>query len=262
MHIFILTDFEGISGVESRDMIDSDNENYDKARNYLMSDTNAAIAGAFAGGADKVSVIDGHSGGLNFIEEKLDSRVVQISADTYYKTKFSEWDVDGFIALGAHAKAGTVCAFLDHTKSSRSWFDYKINGVSYGEIGIHASTFGLIDIPMIMVTGDEATCREAKELVLDVVTVSVKKATERNKAESIPVEEAYELIYNAAKEAVTKVGKIKPYKITLPATVEVTYTRNDYCDRAMKKDPSLIRNGRTVTRVLEAPICFDGFNQF
>jgi len=87
------------------------------------------------------------------------------------------------------------------------------------------------------------------------MTVSVKKATQRNKAECIPSDKARELIFNAAKEALTRIGEIKPYKIALPLSVEVTYTRNDYCDSAVERDPTLKRCGRTVRRYLDKPTC-------
>ena len=255
MHIFIMTDIEGISGIDHIDMIDMENECYKTAVKYLMSDVNAAISGAFAGGADKVTVLDGHGTGRNFIKEELDPRAEQLSASTYFNRPIGEWDIDAFFAIGCHAMAGAEKAFLDHTQSSRAWFDYKINGKSHGEIGAQAAFFGMTDIPLLMVTGDDAACAEAKEFVPDVLTVSVKKATKRNEAECIPTDEARELIFNASREALARIGEIKPYKIDLPVTVEVTHTRNDYCDSAVERDPTLKRCGRTVTRYLEKLTC-------
>jgi D-amino peptidase len=39
----------------------------------LMLDVNAAVEGAFEGGASDVYVVDGHGGGKNFIKEMLAS---------------------------------------------------------------------------------------------------------------------------------------------------------------------------------------------
>ncbi len=255
MHIFIMTDIEGISGIDNIDMIDMNNEGYKTAVKYLMSDVNAAIDGAFAGGADRVTVVDGHGTGSNFIKSELDPRAEQMSAGAYFRRTLDEWDIDAFFAIGCHAMAGTERAFLDHTQSSNAWFDYKINDVSHGEIGQQAAFFGVADIPLLMVTGDKAACDEAAEIDPEIVTVCVKKADIRNKATCISVEEAGKLIFDGARRAMGKIGKIKPYKIEFPATIEVTHTRNDYCDSAVKRDPTLIRNGRTVVRYLERATC-------
>ena len=58
MKVAIITDLEGISCVDSIDMIFGDG--YQFACEQLMLDVNAAINGAFEGGADEVFVVDGH----------------------------------------------------------------------------------------------------------------------------------------------------------------------------------------------------------
>jgi len=251
MKIFIMTDLEGISGIDHIDMIGKNPEEYEKAREYLMLDVNATVRGLFDGGADEVTVFDGHGSGSNFIKEKLDPRAHQITIEEYFKTPIEKWNFDGFVSIGCHAMAGTVNAFLDHTQSSLAWFDFKINGKSYGEIGQQAVLFGVACIPLLMVSGDSAACREAEELVPGIVAACTKNAVERNRASCLPVEKSTSLIYEAAKNAIIHIGKTKPYKIDLPVTLDVTFTRNDYCDEAIKRDASLIRDGRRVTRRLD-----------
>jgi D-aminopeptidase len=38
-------------------------------------------------------------------------------------------EIDAYAEIGLHAMAGTQNAFLEHTQSSKQWFDYQINGV-------------------------------------------------------------------------------------------------------------------------------------
>ena len=119
MKIFIMTDLEGISGISRKEQVDN-SERY--ALERLMADVNAAVRGAFDGGADEVYVEDGHGGGRNFIKELLDPRAVQIgNAGTGVKTMT---EVDAMFLIGAHAMSGTLNAFLDHTQSSMTWHDY------------------------------------------------------------------------------------------------------------------------------------------
>ena len=56
------------------EMIRRDNSGYDYSVKRLMIDVNAAIDGAFAGGATRVTVLDSHGGGGNFDISLLDKR--------------------------------------------------------------------------------------------------------------------------------------------------------------------------------------------
>ena len=72
--IYIHTDLEGIAGIDSFEMMQRTSETYRDCCKLLMGDLNAAIEGAFAGGADHVTVLDSHGGGSNFKLELLDPR--------------------------------------------------------------------------------------------------------------------------------------------------------------------------------------------
>ena len=69
------------------------------------------------------------------------------------------------------------------------------------------------------------------------------------------LEESLELIKNAAKEGVEKAKDIKPTKISLPAEISVTFTRNDYCDFRFKEGVTE-RNGRTLTKTIKELNCY------
>lgn len=62
MRVFIMTDLEGISLVDSIDMMDQETEGYRFACERLIADTNAAVQGAIDAGADEILVCDGHGG--------------------------------------------------------------------------------------------------------------------------------------------------------------------------------------------------------
>ena len=252
MKVIIISDLEGISCVDDIDMIFVDEE-YQKARKLLMEDVNATISGAFEGGASEVYVLDGHGGGNNFIPELLDKRAKQIKFADFNCFECDEYDAA--ITMGCHAMAGTTEAFLDHTQSSSTWFDYKVNGKSYGEIGQQAITFGAHSVPLVMVSGDLAACNEAKSLIPNIATAIVKSAKIRNKAECLPLEEALKKISDAAADGVRRYKEIKPYKIETPADISLTLYRNDYCDDIVKNNANLQRNGRTVSKTVDTIKC-------
>lgn len=251
MHILIITDCEGISCVDDIEMMNENNLSHQKARELLMDDINAAISGLFDGGATKVTVVDGHHSGTNFIKEELDPRAVELPIKEFSTMKIGTVKFDGICCIGCHAMAGTEKAFLDHTQSAAAWFDYCINGKKFGEIGQQAIWAGADNIPLIMVSGDEAACNEAKELVDGVSCAVVKTANERNKAICIPKTDALKLIYDAAKCGIENINTIKPIKVQLPCLVELTLAHSEYCDEIMKASPELKRVGRTITKILK-----------
>jgi D-amino peptidase len=246
MKIFIMTDLEGISGISRKEQVDN-SEPY--ALERLMADVNAAIRGAFDGGADEVYVEDGHGGGRNFLKELLDPRAVQVGNAGTGVTDMTK--ADAMFLIGAHAMSGTLNAFLDHTQSSMTWHDYYVNGRRCGEIAQEAIYAGAFGVPVVMVSGDMTACTEARQFLGNIRTAVVKYAVCRNEAECIPDDEAERLIYEAAKAAMGRIGEAKPYKITLPAEIKIEYNRADYCDDAAKWSGAERLDARTLRKVVD-----------
>ena len=254
MRVYIMTDLEGISLVDSIDMMDQESEGYRFACQRLIADTNAAIQGCFDAGADEVFVSDGHSSGHNFPEGMLDPRATQIR-------NFNDPSIfDGCVAymeIGLHAKPGTLNGFLDHVQNSRKWYNYYINGKTYGELAQGAAYCGAYGVPVVMVSGDEAACREASEMIDGIVCAVVKKGIGRNKAQCIPSEEALRLIREAACEGVRKAGQIKPFSVELPAQLKLEVYRTDYCDEIMEMNPALTRvDARTMVKSIDRIVTY------
>ncbi|MBQ7725662.1 MAG: M55 family metallopeptidase [Clostridia bacterium] len=247
MNILMMTDLEGITGVDSIDMIPYGSEGYRNACIQLEKEINTVVRGFFDGGADHVYVIDGHGGGNNFNPEQIDRRAVVLKYPAWEKI-VQDGLIDAYAEIGLHAMAGTEHAFLDHTQSSVKIFDYTINGVSYGELGQAAAFVGAFDVPVIMVSGDHAICEEAKNLIEGISVAPVKQALCRNKAVSLPEKEARELLYTTAKNSLRSITKIKPFKVPLPAEVRWVYQRADYCDEVMEQGKFERLNARTVRK--------------
>lgn len=130
MKVLIITDLEGISGVDRVEQVDN---NDPFALERLMVDVNAAIRGAFDGGATEVLVVDGHCHGQNFLPGKLDSRATKI--DGFFQNSAVIEEVDALFSVGIHAMSGAQNAFYDHTQTAICWHDYFVNGRKYGELG-------------------------------------------------------------------------------------------------------------------------------
>lgn len=251
MKVLIMTDLEGISGVNTMEMVSEEGTPGHKfALERLMFDVNAAVDGAFEGGAIAVYVRDGHGGGKNFIKEMLDPRAVEVDS-TGWQEIIKSGEINAFMLIGAHAMAGTINGFLDHTQSSKAWYNYIVNGRKCGEIAQGAIFVGAFDVPFVMVSGDQAACVEARSFLGDIECAVVKYGIGRNYARLVELDDALTRIKKAAKDSLKLIGKVKPYKPLLPLEIKLELYRSDMCDELMKKCDNIERlDARTVRKLV------------
>ncbi len=255
MKIYIHTDMEGVAGMDNAEIMERSHPRHREAAEALMADLNAAVDGAFAGGAAHVTVLDSHGGGGNFLFGLLDRRAEN---DTRPNKKW--WGIlddsyDATFFIGAHAMAGTINGFLDHTQSSAAWHNYSVNGRRMGELGQWAMAAGAFGVPLVMVSGDEAACVEARQFFHPVETAAVKRGIGRNRVELVPSEEARERIREAARRAVSLIPRAKPYFPSLPREIILEYNRSDYCDEAAARGAERI-GARAVRKFTSDPLDF------
>jgi len=251
MTILIMTDLEGISLVDTIDMIPEENtELHAFACRRLMADLNAAVEGAKEAGADTIYVVDGHGGANSFIKELLHPDAVQLTGNVW--EDIIRGGCDAYLEIGCHAKPGTLNGFLDHVQNSRRWYDYRVNGLSGGETLQGALFAGAYGVPFVALSGDEAVCREAKALLGDIPTAVVKKGIGRNRAECLPAEQAEKLIREAVREGILCRGEFAPFQMSMPLELELDFYRSDYCDEACACIKNITRiNARRIRRVVE-----------
>lgn len=230
MKIYILADMEGISGISLQDQVERGSATYANGCRLMMGDINVAIAAAFSAGATDVVACDTHGGGGQLDISTMDSRAKYEHPSFGSMMPSLDESFEGLILLGHHAMAGTMGAFLDHTMKSFDWFAYRINDRLVGEIGIEAAYAGHFGVPVIAVTGDEATAVEARALLGEVECAIVKTAVCRNRACCFSVQEAHRRIGDAVTKAVGNAGRYPPWKPDLPATLQLTVCRSDMAD--------------------------------
>ena len=239
LRIYIMTDLEGASGVYQFAQSREAGPLNDKAKEYLMGDIAAVVRGLRAGGATDIVILDGH-GPQAFVPHLMEPGAKYITGKprpgplTDFDGSFA-----GLVQLGAHAMNGTSDGVLCHTQSSKTENRYWYNGVESGELAQVAAVAGGYGVPTIMVTGDEATCREAKKFFgLGCVTVAVKRGISREAAELYPFDETRQALYEGAKRAIAAIPHCQPYQLSLPIQAKKEYLVFD--------DPA--KKGRKVTK--------------
>lgn len=227
--IYILTDLEGASGVyrfaQTREPKDPLGE---VAKEYLMGDIAAVVRGLRDAGATEILVLDGH-GSQAFVPHLMEPGARYITGLPRPNPAYGLDDTfDGLVLLALHAMKGTPDGVLNHTQSSRGENRYWYNGVESGELAQFAAIAGYYCVPPIMVTGDEATCREARQFFgPECVAVEVKKGIGREAAILYPFAETRKALYEGAKRAMAAIPYCKPYRITTPIQVRKESLRSD-----------------------------------
>jgi D-amino peptidase len=237
MKILIACDMEGISGVTSFEQVDPSSSEYQRFRRLMTGDVNAAIAGAFEAGAVEVVVTDGHWFGSNILVEELDQRARLNTGGPapLAMVQGAEAGVDAAFFVGYHARAGSQNAILDHTWSSSKVANVWLNGLLVGETGLNSSLCGYFNVPVLLVTGDQAVCEEARLWLTDVTTVAVKQASGRHAAEVLAPAVTAGLIRSGAKTALEHFkaeGLPRPVELLTPIKVTIEFIYADMADRA------------------------------
>ena len=223
--IFIVTDLEGVGGVNDRDeQVLPGQRRYMESRNLLTGEVNAAVRGARAAGAREIVIWDGHDGSRTLSIDEIDPAAKLIQGKptpaNYY---LGEQLYDGIMFVGQHAMAGAKGGILAHSQSSATIQRITLNGREVGEIGQVAAIAGHFDIPVIMLSGDQAACDEIKEIQSNAVTVAVKRLSGKASTLSLSHEEAKRQIASAAKQAVEHIADYKPWKMKGPIEMVFQY---------------------------------------
>jgi D-amino peptidase len=218
--IFIAVDREGVSG-----WFMSHPEDRQSERELMTADGNAAIEGAFNGGATEVFLSDAHGNQKNLLPSKIDSRAIYIGGQprSLYLMGGIDSTFDAAMFVGYHAKAGSMYAISCHTNSSFV-NSVTFNGIELGTLGLDAAIAGFYGVPVVLITGCQVTCDEGRKLLGDIETVVVKEGIGMYAAKCKPLDEAHRLIREGARNAMNRINAVTPFYISNPVQVELTFS--------------------------------------
>jgi D-amino peptidase len=238
MRVLIMSDMEGVSGIVVWEQVTGGGPMYEEGRKLYTEEINAAVRGAKAAGAKEIVVVDCHGagGGWTFnslVPELLNPDCEWVAHHAWSRyTELLEQGCDAALFVGMHARAGTPDGVLCHTMSSTTWRNLWFNDDLVGETGINAALCGHYGCPALLVTGDEAVCREGKELLGNkLTTVAVKRGLSRYSARQVPPLRARQLIEEGAKKALKDLKAVKPYVPKKPTTITIELPTVDAANR-------------------------------
>ncbi len=222
--ILISADMEGATGVTWPADVLPGASQWERCRHLFTSDVSAAVAGFFAGGADEVLINEAHWSMRNLLVEELDERA-QLLVGKHKTLSMVEGvqhgDVDGIAFVGYHTGAGTE-GVLAHTYLANSITGVWVDGARASEGLLNSLVVAEYGVPVVLVTGDDLTCEDAKGYAPRARSVAVKDYVSRYAAICRTPARTASDIRAAAREAVALAKRYEPVRAG-PHTVELEF---------------------------------------
>src|ERR1043166_1593861 len=200
--IFMITDAEGVAGVCRQDQTEPKDS---EMRQLLTGEINAAVDGFLSGGADEVVVWDGHDGSQTLstltIHPKAKLLMGGMGPSMLMERRFA-----AVAYVGQHSKANVRGGIMAHSYSSLGIQNMLLNGKPVGEIDVIAAMAGHFGTPVIVLSGDRAAARGLHEIVPAAEVAIVKEGFGRYNCISLAAPAARDLIRDAARRSVAKIG--------------------------------------------------------
>ncbi|MFC1474079.1 M55 family metallopeptidase [Rhodococcus qingshengii] len=221
MKAYISVDMEGVAGIATFDQILRGGYGYPRAQELMTEEANAAIGGAFDGGATSVLVNDSHGTMDNLIHERLDPRARLVFGAPKAQCMAEGLTEDCAVALfvGYHAPAGAP-GVLAHTFSAH-FGEIRINGLRVSEAEVNALYANSLGVPVGLVTGDDVISEIASKAFPEAEIVTVKAAHGFSATNSISPAVARKSIREAAASAVSRAAEMTSPSVPLSFEVEV-----------------------------------------
>jgi D-amino peptidase len=254
MKVFISSDIEGTAGVVDWEQVRGPGVEYEIGRRLLMNEVNAAVDGAVQAGAGHILVNDSHRTMFNLRPGELHHNASYLSGrhKPLYMMEGLDETFDAIFMLAYHGSIGAERAILSHTYNPGAVWEVRLNGVAVGESALNALVALHHRVPVVLITGDDATADEARQFLPEVETVVVKRSITRTAAESLHPDRACELIRDGAARALA--GPKPLPAIELPATLEITFLTADMAEMATWIGGVKRTGPRTVTATDDEPL--------
>jgi D-amino peptidase len=227
LKVYISADMEGITGVASADQLGPANFEYSQARQWMTSDVLAAIQGAREAGATEFVISDSHGNGQSLLIDRFPTDIPITIVRSFPRPLGMMEGLDSTFAaaifVGYHTSTSSLTGVRAHTVSSALLTRIAINGTSMSEAGMNAAIAAQFGVPVVMISGDDQIVAETKQRLGNIEGAAVKRAIGFHSAATMTPEAGQALIRQRAKAGVTRRAEMRPYTMTKPLTLEVSF---------------------------------------
>lgn len=224
--LFISADMEGIAGVVSRQQCVPDGFEFQQARVWMTREVVAVCEAADAAGFEEIVIADSHGTGQNLLLDDLPQHVQVVRAWPRPLGMAQGIDSGEFVAaalVGYHSGADDIRGALAHTYSSADVAEIRINGKICSETVLVALTLGKFNVPVVLVSGDDAYVGHAKSVLGDVEGVTTKYCQTSWSTLTLTPAAARDALRTGARRAFARLADFKPLVEEPPLVFELQF---------------------------------------
>lgn len=235
--VYISVDMEGVAGISHGKPTGRGDDLYPQSVELMTGEANAAIDGAFAGGATEATVNDSHGQMFNLTPDKLDPRARLVQGKKAYSMVEAARETDFNVALfvGYHARSGHPRGTIAHTYTGKITLA-TVNDRPVTEAAMNALYLGAFGVPVGLVSGDDALAEELADWLPWAELVIVKRGVSFHAADSLHPSRARDLIRRAAERAVGRAtsgnGELRPLALEAPLRLRIEFQHAGQADIA------------------------------
>lgn len=225
LKVHISVDMEGVGGVVTGEQLGPTGFEYGRFREFMTREAAAAVEAAKAAGATEIIVADSHGNGQNLLIDQLpaDVRVIRSWPRKLGMVAGIDDSVDAAIFIGYHAGTNNATGVRAHTFSSANLARVALNGTNVTEGSWNAAIAGQFNVPVIMMSGDDAAIAEVRKALGNIEGAETKRSLGFHSASTLTPQASVALISERVTAAFKRRADFKPYKVQGPVTVDVTF---------------------------------------
>ncbi len=230
MNIYISIDMEGISGISSISQTDPHSQKYKEGLYFMKRELEEIVKALKKFGVNRIVVNDAHwnMDNLSFIDLDLDIELISGSPKLLSMMEGISSDFDYAFFIGYHSSANTIGGFIDHTYSSFTISEIKINNKRANEAYINGLVASYYNVPVGLISGDDKLYEECKNVFNNCEFVITKYSISRNSVRLRNPKDVYNDYLKAIERALSK--KIEPIEMPRKFEIEITFRKTDMAD--------------------------------
>ena len=232
--IFISVDMEGITGVVQPAQLGPEGFEYQRAREWMTGEVNAAIDGIRRSGPADIVVCDSHGNGQSVLIDKLpdDVRLVRGFPRPLEMMQGIDDTFAAAVFIGYHGSEWTAGAVRGHTISSARLLGIRLNGMEVSEGIYNAALAGQFGVPVAFISGDRLAVAQLQTVIPAAEGVVVKEPYGYHSAMSVTPARGQAMIREGLGRAMAKLASLRPYRVTTPIDLEVGFKLTIDAERA------------------------------
>lgn len=216
--LYISSDIEGVAAVTSNQQTGAAGFEYEQARQWMTNEVIAACKAAFDYGIEEIVISDSHGNAQNLLPDQLPDNVQLIRGWPRPLGMMEGVDIgqyDAALLLGYHTGATDLRGVMAHTHCG-AFREVRLNGQTASETVISAAIAAHYNVPVIMVSGDDAYTEHAQSVLDNIETATVKWAYSTTSARTLLPRQACGLIAKKTTSALNRLADFKPVEKQSP----------------------------------------------